>query len=154
MNTKTYFAFRVVVWDGAGDNIVEHALYGYAKGGAGRPYCRAEWTLGESSAPVSLGCADNSNYTEHKKDRAENSMIHNQGRASWRPFPLPIRKGAARSLPPLARDDGLEPVMLSPQARRQAIFPGVAEPRAIRPETPAAVLASLVGQDRLAAWEA
>src|SRR4051794_34726413 len=59
VNTKTYFAFRVVVWDGAGDNIVEHALYGYAKGGAGRPYCRAEWTLGESSAPVSLGCADN-----------------------------------------------------------------------------------------------
>ena len=24
MKTKTYFAFRVDVWDGAGDNIVEH----------------------------------------------------------------------------------------------------------------------------------
>jgi hypothetical protein len=24
VKTKTYFAFRVDVWDGAGDNIVEH----------------------------------------------------------------------------------------------------------------------------------
>ena len=24
MKTKTYFAFRVDVWDGAGDNVVEH----------------------------------------------------------------------------------------------------------------------------------
>jgi hypothetical protein len=24
VKTKTYFAFRVEVWDGAGDNIVEH----------------------------------------------------------------------------------------------------------------------------------
>jgi hypothetical protein len=24
MKTKTYFAFRIDVWDGAGDNLVEH----------------------------------------------------------------------------------------------------------------------------------
>jgi hypothetical protein len=24
VKTKTYFAFRVDVWDGAGDNVVEH----------------------------------------------------------------------------------------------------------------------------------
>jgi hypothetical protein len=24
VKTKTYFAFRVDVWDGAGDNIIEH----------------------------------------------------------------------------------------------------------------------------------
>jgi hypothetical protein len=28
VKTKTYFAFRVDVWDGAGDNVVEHVVAG------------------------------------------------------------------------------------------------------------------------------
>jgi hypothetical protein len=31
------------------------------------------------SALVPLGCAENPKYTERKKDRAENSVIHNPG---------------------------------------------------------------------------
>src|SRR5262249_17305743 len=56
-----------------------------------------------------------------------------QGRASWRPFPLPI-KGAATRLPLFARVDGLEPLNTNPPAAgRQAIFLGATGPRAARP---------------------
>jgi hypothetical protein len=70
-----------------------------------------------------------------------------QGRATWRPFPLPIRKGQ-RSGCPSARVDGLEPqcILTLPAAGRQAIFLGATEPRAARPKVIPAARAMLVGQ--------
>src|SRR5262249_10494502 len=57
------------------------------------------------------------------------------GRASWRPFPLPIRKGQRPGCPLFcAQVDGLEPLIRPPAAGRQAIFLGATEPRAARPE--------------------
>jgi hypothetical protein len=43
---------------------------------AARAYCDAGVV---HSAPVRLDCADNRDSTEHKKDRAENRVIHNPG---------------------------------------------------------------------------
>src|SRR5262249_23832669 len=70
-----------------------------------------------------IGCADNRDYTERKKDRAKNISISRQarlrrtatgsrakqGRASWRPFLPPIRTGQRLGATPLARVDSLEP---------------------------------------------
>src|SRR5262245_49643911 len=54
-----------------------------------------------------------------------------RGRASWRPFPLPIRRGSDQAAPPV-RELGLEPLtMLSPRADGRPSFwerPGHALP--------------------------
>jgi hypothetical protein len=91
-------------------------------------------------------------HTEHKKERAKNNVIpiqatpaqqsdgaaNKQGRASRR-LAGPHPKGAATRLPlsrePMALDHRYEPARA---AGWQAIFLGTTEPRAARPEKPAA----------------
>src|SRR6516162_7039138 len=115
------------------------------------------------SAPLPIGCAEHRNHTERKKHRAKSVSIPppkqrlrrtatgrraKRGRATWRPFLLPIRRGSDEAAP-LARVDGLEPLMLAfPASGRQATFLGATGPRATRPEETRRG-ASLVGQGRL-----
>jgi hypothetical protein len=117
------------------------------------------------SAPVPLSYTENSGCTEREKDPAENNVIHSRGEdcAEERQsaeqnkvarlgvhFRSRLERGSDQAAP-LARDDGLEPFMLSPRARWQAIFLGAPEPRAIRPEKfPPRTVTSLVGQGQLA----
>jgi hypothetical protein len=95
---------------------------------------------------------DRKPHTEHKKERAKNNVIpiqatpaqksdgpaNKQGRASRR-LAGPHPKGAATRLPlsrePMALDHRYEPARA---AGWQAIFLGTTEPRAARPEKPAA----------------
>jgi hypothetical protein len=81
--------------------------------------------------------------------RAVSARRVEQGHATRRPFAFPIRKGQRLGCPsPGARVDGLGPRMpFSRAAGRQAIFLGTTEPRAARPESPAA--GSVVGQGQL-----
>ena len=74
--------------------------------------------------PLVQGYLDGSDSPEHEKDQTHNKVIGNQGdacvrratgrrvkqdRASWRPFPLPIKRGSDQAAPPPARVDGLGP---------------------------------------------
>jgi hypothetical protein len=44
---------------------------------AATPTAARGWSI---AGPVPLGYLDDRSYTEHKKDRAENSMIHSPGK--------------------------------------------------------------------------
>src|SRR5262249_55545726 len=94
---------------------------------------------------------------KHKKDRAENNVIHSPGNSCTKErqggkqskvarlgvhFRSRLEKGQRLGCPLRARVDGLEPYMLSSRARRQAIFLRATEPRRdtrpARPSPPAA----------------
>src|SRR5262249_18651313 len=77
------------------------------------------------SAPVPLGCAENPNYAERKKGRAENSVIHNPGNACAKERQggeqskvarlgvhscSRLERGSDGAALPCARVDGLEPM--------------------------------------------
>src|SRR5262245_55777208 len=109
-------------------------------------------TSGSMSAPPPIGRAEHRDRTEGKKHRAKNVSIprpsrdcaeqRQEGKQSevsrlgvhFRPR---LERGSDEAAP-LARVDGLEPVMKYPAVGRQAIFLGATEPRAARPGFPAA----------------